>query len=128
MYTQRTAEDADKWQRYIAYSRGVFDGAGRKPMRPEYGPPDDIGPPSAVKEAYARGYADGQRMTREVISAYAAEIGYTPTILRAQEALTADVIGPPSDMAAADGPRRSCGRPSRTESGWCGMSRCGEDP
>lgn len=60
---------------YQLYCRGFQDGAGRRAMRVERG---------ADTEAYQRGYRDGQVAGRKAATAYAAEVGYEPTVLRTQ--------------------------------------------
>ena len=59
-------------ERYQLYRRGFRDGAGGRGVRHEC---EGLG-------AYDRGYAEGRATASAAISAYAQEIGYTPTILR----------------------------------------------
>jgi len=60
-------------ERYMLFARGFRDGAGTKAMRKDH---EGLG-------AYDRGYAAGQAAAHAAVAAYAKEIGYEPTILRA---------------------------------------------
>jgi hypothetical protein len=60
-------------ERYQLYARGFRDGAAVHAMKhPGLG-------------AYERGYAEGQQARRMATTSYAREIGYEPTILRAEQ-------------------------------------------
>jgi hypothetical protein len=59
---------------YHLYARGFRNGSGGHAMRPDH----------QGLLAYDRGYEDGRRATQEAVAAYAREIGYEPSILRAE--------------------------------------------
>lgn len=60
-----------KGDRYHTYARGFRDGAGMRGFRME-GYPD-----------YDRGYGEGRDAARLAVDAFAREVGYKPSILRA---------------------------------------------
>lgn len=63
-------------ERYMLFVRGFRDGCAVKAMRR-----DCVG-----LGAYDRGYAEGRASANVAVAAYAAEIGYEPTVLRTTSA------------------------------------------
>lgn len=62
-------------EKYMLFAKGFRSGAGVRA----------IDPTCEGIEAYDRGYDEGIQARRAAIDAYAKEIGYTPSILRATE-------------------------------------------
>lgn len=74
-------------EKYQLFARGFRDGAGTRPMRKDHmglGPYDD-------------GYRAGQEATRAATAAYAAKVGHSPTVLRADAGGPGAVLEEPSD-------------------------------
>lgn len=75
------AERRRKFELYHSFARGWSDGAGGKSTRREY---EERTTRADLRETYERGYGEGQRARREANASFAAEVGYRPTILRAE--------------------------------------------
>jgi hypothetical protein len=61
-------------ERYMLFAKGFRAGAGARAIDPAC---EGLG-------AYDRGYAEGLEARRKAVDAYAKEIGYVPSILRAR--------------------------------------------
>ena len=75
--------DRGPHERFMAYMKGWYAGAGRKPIDAKFSEhktrPD-------LKEEYERGYSDGQAKGRAAAAKAAKRLGYTPTVLRVADA------------------------------------------
>lgn len=74
--------DHDPANIFMAQIKGFYAGAGVKPYDPRF--EDAAQAPQYIREAYARGFADGIKARCEYAKTLSEQTGYWPSPLRAQ--------------------------------------------